>query len=193
MIAEPIIIEGREMPTELIILRHAKDTLAPNDQTWLEKLKVSLGRLDAAFSSPRTRARETARLLGFDEFKEDERLVEVLSITRLPLPGVRRLVELAYLAFASILIALPGLRNYMFHKGAEFVDAMREIASTVDGGRAVVVTHGGVMFAALCLLNENDKGLKVGKRAFGNLEGMELMVDAALGNVRLVRVIRNSA
>ncbi len=103
---------------------------------------------DSIVSSPKERARETCEALGFDRYEVDEAFTAVnpwepfdAQVSRLA--KERGIIPLA--ACWEIPEALSSLRA----QGATFLAAIKRVARKLpEDGRALVVSHGGILEAA---------------------------------------------
>lgn len=120
--------EGRELA------RRARALLAPH--------------YDLIVSSPKERARETCEALGFERYEVDEALTAVnpwepFDAEVSKLAKERGITPLA--ACWEIPAALSALRA----QGATFLAALKRLARKLpEEGRALVVSHGGILEAA---------------------------------------------
>jgi broad specificity phosphatase PhoE len=89
------------------------------------------GRYDLCVCSPKERARETLECFGFDRY-------EVAKLTE----------ELGVIPLAACW-EIPEALNYLKMQGETFLGAIKRIARKLpEGGRALVVSHGGILEAA---------------------------------------------
>ncbi len=120
--------EGRELA------RRARVLLAPN--------------YDLCVSSPKERARETLEALGFDRYEVDEAFTAIN-------PWEPFDADVSKLAKERGMIPLracwehPEALNYLRLQGETFLAAVKRIARKLpEEGRALVVSHGGILEAA---------------------------------------------
>jgi len=103
---------------------------------------------DLCVSSPNTRARETLEAFGFNRYEVDEAFTAVNPWE--PFDGVVQ--ELAKERGISPLAAcwdIPEALNYLRLQGETMLVAIQRIARKLpDEGRALVVSHGGILEAA---------------------------------------------
>jgi broad specificity phosphatase PhoE len=127
--------EGKGLSEQgLALARRARVLLAP--------------RYDLVVSSPKQRARETCEALGFERYEVDEAFTAVN-------PWEPFDAEIAKLAKERGMIPLaacweiPEALSYLRLQGETFLAAVRRVARKLpDEGRALVVSHGGVLEAA---------------------------------------------
>jgi broad specificity phosphatase PhoE len=123
--------EGRELA------QRAKPLLAPH--------------YDLCVSSPKQRARETLEALGFNRYEVDKAFTAVN-------PWEPFDTQITKLAQARGIIPLaacweyPEALNSLRRQGMTFLGAVRRISNSLpEGGRALVVSHGGILEAAALL------------------------------------------
>ncbi len=120
--------EGRELA------RRARALLSP--------------RYDLCVSSPKERARETMEALGFSSYEVDEAFTAVNPWE----PFDEAVTTLAKEKGTTPLAAcwfVPEALNYLRLQGETFLGAIHRIARKLpEDGRALVVTHGGILEAA---------------------------------------------
>lgn len=102
-------------------------------------------------SSPKERARETMEALGFERYEVDEAFTAVNPWQ----PFDAEVSKLARERGVSPLAAcweIPAALNYLRLQGETFLGAVRRITRRLpEGGRALVVAHGGILEAAALL------------------------------------------
>jgi len=105
-------------------------------------------RYDLCISSPKQRAGETMEVLGFELYETDEAFTAVN-------PWEPFDAEVTKLAKARGIIPLaacweiPEALNYLRLQGETFLGAVKRVARKLpDEGRALVVSHGGILEAA---------------------------------------------
>ena len=120
--------EGRELA------RRARPLLAP--------------RYDLCVSSPKERARETMEVFGFPSYDVDEAFTAVNPWE----PFDEAVTKLAKEKGTTPLAAcwfVPEALKYLRFQGETLLGAIHRIARKLpEGGRALVVTHGGILEAA---------------------------------------------
>lgn len=103
---------------------------------------------DLYISSPRERARETMEAFGFDRYEVDEAFAAVNPWE----PFDAEVLKLAKERGISALAAcwqIPEALNYLRLQGETLIGAMKRIARKLpEEGRALVVSHGGMIEAA---------------------------------------------
>jgi broad specificity phosphatase PhoE len=121
-------IEGRELTLR------ARSLLAPN--------------YDLCVSSPKERARETMEAFGFKNYELDEAFTAVNPWE----PFGAEVSKLAAERGTAPLAAcweIPEALSYLKLQGATFLGAVKRLARNLpEGGRALVVSHGGILEAA---------------------------------------------
>jgi len=123
--------EGRELA------RRARALLAPH--------------YDLCISSPKERARETLEALGFERYEMDEAFTAVNPWA----PFDTQVTKLAHARGIIPLAAcweIPEVLAYLRMQGETFLAALRRVSRRLpDEGRALVVSHGGILEAAALL------------------------------------------
>ena len=108
-------------------------------------------RYDLCFSSPKERARETIEALGFERYEIDEAFTAVNPWE----PFDSEVSKLAKERGISPLAAcweIPEALSYLKLQGETFLAAIKRIARKLaEEGRALVVSHGGILEAAALL------------------------------------------
>jgi len=106
---------------------------------------------DLCFSSPKERARETIEALGFERYEIDEAFTAVNPWE----PFDSEVSKLAKERGISPLAAcweIPEALSYLKLQGETFLAAIKRIARKLpEEGRALVVSHGGILEAAALL------------------------------------------
>jgi len=103
---------------------------------------------DLCVSSPKERARETLEVFGFERYEVDEAFTAInpwepfdAQVTKLA--KARGIIPLA------ACWEIPEALNYLKLQGETFLAAVRRIARRLpENGRALVVSHGGMLEAA---------------------------------------------
>lgn len=160
------------MPTTILFIRHGENPANLSGELSHRDVDYSLtergrrqaqavaehlaagheGQVDAVFSSPLRRARETAAVIGFVLGLEVEELEELRELNVGDLEGrsdehawrIHDEIDAAWLS-GSTESAFPGGEDLATALG-RFGGALRTIVERVgDDGRAVVVGHGGIM------------------------------------------------
>ena len=103
---------------------------------------------DLCVSSPKERARETLEVFGFERYEVDEAFTAVNPWE----PYDVEVMKLAKERGISPLAAcweIPEALNYLRMQGETFLAAVKRVARKLpEGGRALVVSHGGILEAA---------------------------------------------
>jgi len=123
--------EGRDLA------QRAKALLAPHYDLWV--------------SSPKQRARETLEVFGFNRYEVDKAFTAVnpwepfdTQITKIA--PARGIIPLA------ACWEYPEALNCLRRQGMTFLGAVKRVSSRLpEGGRALVVSHGGILEAAALL------------------------------------------
>lgn len=142
-------------------------------------------------SSPKERARETLEVFGFKRYEIDEAFTAVSPWE----PFDERVSRLAAERGISSLAAcweIPEVLSYVRLQGETFLGAVKRLARKLpEGGRALVVSHGGILEAAALLgrarydLNEIDGEI-------GFCEGVAFELDGErLAGVEIKRLPRH--
>ncbi len=120
--------EGREMA------RRARAVLAPH--------------YDLAVSSPKERAWETLEAFGFERYEVDEAFTAVNPWEPFDTEVSKVAKERGITPLAACW-AVPEALNYLRLQGETFLSAVKRIARKLpEEGRALVVSHGGILEAA---------------------------------------------
>jgi broad specificity phosphatase PhoE len=121
-------VEGRELA------RRARELLAPH--------------YDLCVSSPKERAIETMEAFGFERYDVDEAFTAVnpwepFDVQVSTLAKERGIIPLA------ACWEIPEALSYLKMQGGTFLGAVKRIARKLpEGGRALIVSHGGILEAA---------------------------------------------
>jgi broad specificity phosphatase PhoE len=123
--------EGRELA------RRARALLAPS--------------YDLCVSSPKERARETMEALGFERYEVDEAFTAVNPWQPFD-AEVSKLARERGLSPLAACWEIPAALSFLRMQGETFLGAVRRLARRLPvGGRALVVSHGGILEAAALL------------------------------------------
>lgn len=123
--------EGRELA------KRARALLAPH--------------YDLCVSSPKERARETMEVLGFDRYEVDEAFTAVNPWEPFDEP-VTKLAKEKGISPLAACWHFPDALRYLRLQGETFLGAILRIARKLpEDGRALVVSHGGILEAAALL------------------------------------------
>jgi len=105
-------------------------------------------RYDLCISSPKERARETLEELGFDRYEVDEAFTAVNPWEPFDAQVSKLAKERSIIPLAACW-EIPEALNYLRLQGETFLGAVKRIARKLpDEGRALVVSHGGILEAA---------------------------------------------
>ncbi len=135
------------------VMRHSKrgagKGLSEEGRELALRARVLLApRYDLCVSSPKERARETLECLGFERYELDEAFTAVNPWE----PFDAEVTKLAKLRGSSALAAcweIPEALSYLKLQGETFLGAIKRIARKLpEEGRALVVSHGGILEAA---------------------------------------------
>ena len=165
--------EGRELA------RHAQSLLAPH--------------YDLCFSSPKERARETMEALGFERYEVDEAFTAVNPWEPFDAEVSKLAKERGILPLAACW-EIPDALSYLRMQGETFLGAVKRIARKLpEEGRALVVSHGGILEAAALHGCESYELGKIGGET-GFCEGVVFKLDGdkleGVGVKRLPKVAR---
>ena len=120
--------EGRELA------RRARALLAPH--------------YDLCVSSSKERARETMEVLGYERYEVDEAFTAVNPWEPLDAEVTKLAKERAITPLAACW-EIPEALSYLKLQGETFLGAVKRIARKLpEGGRALVVSHGGILETA---------------------------------------------
>jgi broad specificity phosphatase PhoE len=108
-------------------------------------------RYDLCVSSPKERARETMEIFGFDHYEVDEAFTAVNPWE--PFDGpVSKLAKEKGISPLAACWYFPEALRYLRLQGETYLGAVLRIARKLpEGGRALVVSHGGILDAAALL------------------------------------------
>lgn len=105
-------------------------------------------RYDLCVSSPKERARETLEALGFERYEVDEAFTAVNPWEPFDAEVSKQAKERGIIPLAACW-ELPEALNYLRMQGETFLSAVKRIARKLpEEGRALVVSHGGILEAA---------------------------------------------
>ncbi len=105
-------------------------------------------RYDLCVSSPKERARETLEALGFEHYDVDEAFTAVNPWEPFD-AEVSKLAKERGLSPLAACWELPEALNYLRLQGETFLAAVKRVARGLpEEGRALVVSHGGILEAA---------------------------------------------
>jgi len=103
---------------------------------------------DLCVSSPKERARETLVVLGFERYEVDEAFTAVNPWGPFDAQVTKLAKERGIIPLAACWL-LPEALNYLRMQGETFLAAVKRIARKLpEEGRALVVSHGGILEAA---------------------------------------------
>jgi len=172
-------------------VRGGDDTLSEEGKQLARKAGSTLeGNYLHCYTSPKKRAIETLEEFGYTMFKVDERLG--------PLPGekirpfedrAKKMVENRKLTLLEAFFEIKELHPILEEKGRELIEAVRQICRELpDGGRALVVSHGGDIEPAALLALGRGFSLNVLGGEFLECEGMKFFFEE--DSVKRIDVIR---
>ena len=103
---------------------------------------------DLCVSSPKERARETLEVFGFERYEIDEAFTAVNPWEPFDAQVLKLAKEGGVIPLAACWL-LPEALNYLRMQGETFLGAVKRIARKLpEEGRALVVSHGGILEAA---------------------------------------------
>ena len=103
---------------------------------------------DLCVSSPKERARETMEALGYEHYDVDEAFTAVNPWEPFDAEVTKLAKERAVTPLAACW-EIPEALSYLKLQGETFLTAVKRIARKLpEGGRALVVSHGGILEAA---------------------------------------------
>ena len=103
---------------------------------------------DLCVSSPKERARETLEAFGFDRYEVDEAFTAVNPWEPFDAEVTKLAKERGMIPLAACW-EIPEALNYLRLQGETFVGAVKRVARGLpEEGRALVVSHGGILEAA---------------------------------------------
>ena len=145
------------------IAKRARATVAPH--------------YDLCISSPKQRARETMEVFGFDRYEVDEAFTAVNPWEPFDEPVTRLAKEKSISPLAACWYFPEALR-YLRLQGETFLGAMLRIARKLpEEGRALVVSHGGILEAAALLGCARYELTEIGGEV-GFCEGVVFRIEA---------------
>ncbi|MFH0962569.1 MAG: phosphoglycerate mutase family protein [Planctomycetota bacterium] len=109
--------------------------------------KQLAGHYDLAITSPKTRCRETMEAFGIKEFSE-HRAFAPLDTTGLEAceEEIKKIAEREKCSTFAACFKVPAAVETLKKEAQDFLDAVCKIAKDLpDGGRALVVSHGGTI------------------------------------------------
>ena len=138
------------------VFRHSKRSeekgLSQEGRDLARRARVLLApHYDLCVSSPKQRARETLEALGFNRYEVDKAFTvvnpwEPFDTQITALAQARGIIPLA------ACWELPEALNFLRRQGMAFLGAVQRISHRLpEGGRALVVSHGGILEAAALL------------------------------------------
>jgi broad specificity phosphatase PhoE len=147
---------------------------------------------DFCVSSPKQRARETLEAFGFNRYEVDKALAAVNPWE----PFDAQITRLAQARGVTPLTACwehPDALNCLRLHGATFLGALKRISNRLpEGGRALVVSHGGILEAAALLRCARYHLDEIGGE-IGFCEGVVFIFEnEALKGVELKRLRKSS-
>lgn len=141
-------------------------------------------------SSPKKRAQETSRAMGFDQFEVDESFGT--------LPGdelayyeqrIQKIIKERALTLLGAYFSLPETRNILMNHGWKFTEGMRKIASRLPKmGKALIISHGGSIETAILTVLGGESLDAIGGE-LGYCEGARFLFDEE-DNLKTVEVLR---
>jgi broad specificity phosphatase PhoE len=103
---------------------------------------------DLCVSSPKERARETLEVLGFERYEVDEAFTAVNPWEPYDAEVTRLAKERGIIPLAACW-EIPEALSYLRMQGETFLAAVKRIARKLpEEGRALIVSHGGILEAA---------------------------------------------
>jgi len=172
-------------------IRGSDDTLSEEGRQLASKAGSTLeGNYLRCYTSPKKRAIQTLGEFGYTLFKVDERFG--------PLPGekirpfedrAKKMVENRKLTLLEAFFEIRELHLILEEKGREVIEAVRQICGELpDGGRALVVSHGGAVEPAALLALARGFSLNVLGGELLECEGMKFFFEG--DSVKRIDVIR---
>ncbi len=131
---------------------------------------------DLCVSSPKERARETVEALGFEHYEIDEAFTAVNPWEPFDAEVAKLAKERGVIPLAACW-HVPEALNYLRLQGETFLVAVKRTARKLpEGGRALVVSHGGILEAA-ALHGASRYDLEEIGGEIGFLEGVVFKLD----------------
>ena len=169
--------------------RHEGKGLSPEGRALAEKARTTLAsHYDLLISSPKERAVETLQAFGFSRCQTDAAFTAIN-------PWEPNDAEVQSLAQQKRCIPLeacfliPEVREHLRLEGEKLLEAVRRVACCLpEGGRALIVSHGGMLEPA-ALLGCKRFDLKEIGGEIGFCEGAEFQFEGErLAGVRIIRM-----
>ncbi len=135
------------------IFRHSKrgegKGLSEEGRELAQRARILLSpQYDLCVSSPKERARETLEAFGFDRYEVDEAFTAVNPWEPFD-DAISKLAKERGIIPLAICWEIPEALNYLRLQGETLLGAVKRIARKLpEEGRALVVSHGGVIEAA---------------------------------------------
>jgi len=143
--------------------------LSPDGVALARRVARSVGRFDRVVTSPKTRAVETAEALGFSVDATLPELAEMPDDAGLPLE------TLGALTFADYVRGVQRSRPMAAYAHRQAALMRRELERVPDGGRLLLISHGGVIEFGAAAARPVEARTWGGP--LGHLEGVLLALD----------------
>jgi broad specificity phosphatase PhoE len=165
----------------LEVFRHSKrgegKGLSPEGVQLARRARVLLAPgYDLFVSSPKERARETMEAFGFERYEMDEAFTAVNPWEPFDAPVTQAAKDRGITPLAACW-EIPEALNYLRLQGETFLTAVKRLARKLpEEGRALVVSHGGILEAAALLGFANYELHEIGGE-IGFCEGVVFALD----------------
>jgi broad specificity phosphatase PhoE len=171
---------------EILVLRHAEKDASGNitdkGRACAKALGARLGDFDIIISSPKSRAVETAVLLVSKEPTIDRR-AGAIGLTPEETMRTHEEGKKHQFGIAGVLFANDEYRPKIIEKGRELVELIKETLNKLsDSGRALIISHDGVMVAADMILRHMEP-LKA-EKTFEPLQGFRIFEDLSVEDLK---------
>ena len=171
---------------EIFVLRHTeKDALGnitDEGRVAAKALGAQLGVFDIVISSPKSRAVETAVLLVAKEPTVDSR-AGAICLTPEEIKRTHEKGKEHRFGIAGVLFASDEYRTKIIEKGRELVELIKETLNRMpDPGRALIISHDGVMVAADMILSNRE--LLKSEKTFEPLRGFRVFENLAVEDLK---------
>jgi len=173
---------------EILILRHtekdASGNITDEGRVVASAFGAQLGDFNMVISSPKSRAIETALLLVGKEPIVDSR-AGAIGLTSEETKRTHEEGKVHQFGIAGVLFASDEYRPKIIKKGRDLVELIKETLNGLpDPGRALIISHDGVMVAANMILL-NAKLLKA-KKTFEPLQGFRVFENLLVEDLKWV-------
>lgn len=175
------------------VRRHSKrgegKGLSPEGRALAEKARATLApHYDLLISSPKERAVETLEVFGFSRCQTDAAFTAINPWEPYD-AEVQSLAQQKRCIPLEACFLIPEVREHLRREGEKLLEAVRRVARCLpEGGRALIVSHGGMLEPA-ALLGCQQFDLKEIGGEIGFCEGVEFQFEGEqLAGVRIIKL-----